>query len=302
MQRLILRRGQATRPQLALLALVIGVCAIAFSPIWVRLSDLGPNAIAFWRLALALPLLWGWSRAASPAVSAPRSARSLLPLLVPGLFFASDLFFWHWSIRLTSVANATFLPNLAPLLVSLIAWRWMGERLQPVFALGLAAAVAGVALMVRASAGLGESNVFGDLLGLITAFSYTGYLITLKRLRAHYGAGVLMLASALVGSVLLAGVTLLMGESFWPAGMTGWLVLFGLAWFSHSGGQGLIAYALAHLPASFSSVMLLMQPVLAALFAWVLLGEAVGLWQGLGGGLVILGVALARRGSDPPGD
>jgi len=297
----MLRRGQATRPRLALLALITGVCAISFSPIWVRLSDLGPNAVAFWRLALALPLLWGWSRAASPAAGVSRPARSLLPLLIPGLFFAADLFFWHWAIRLTSVANATFLPNLAPLLVSLIAWRWLGERLRPLFVLGLVAALAGVALMVRASAGLGQSNVLGDALGLITALTYTGYLVAVKRLRAQYDAGTIMLASALLGSVLLALATWLMGEGFWPGSLLGWGVLLGLAWFSHSGGQGLIAYALAHLPASFSAVMLLMQPVLAALFAWILLGEAVGWLQGLGGALVILGVVLARQGSSGDG-
>ena len=48
----------------------------------------------------------------------------------------------------------------------------------------------------------------------------------------------------------------------------GWTILLGLALISHAAGQGLIAYALAHLPATFSSVGLLLQPVVAAFFAW----------------------------------
>ena len=62
-------------------------------------------------------------------------------------------------------------------------------------------------------------------------------------------------------------------------------------------GQGLIAYAFAHLPASLSSVSLLIQPVVAALVAWQLFGEAVGPAQFIGGAVVLTGIWLAKRGS-----
>jgi drug/metabolite transporter (DMT)-like permease len=74
-------------------------------------------------------------------------------------------------------------------------------------------------------------------------------------------------------------------------------MLVGLALISHAAGQGLIAYALAHLPAAFSSVSLLFQPVMAALFAWLLLGEGMVPLQLLGGLIVLAGIYLARRGS-----
>ncbi|HSK38859.1 MAG TPA: EamA family transporter, partial [Arenibaculum sp.] len=66
---------------------------------------------------------------------------------------------------------------------------------------------------------------------------------------------------------------------------------------SHAGGQSLIAYALAHLPAAFSSVSLLLQPAAAAILAWALLGEALGPWQAAGAVIVLAGIFLARRGS-----
>ena len=62
-------------------------------------------------------------------------------------------------------------------------------------------------------------------------------------------------------------------------------------------GQGLIAYAFAHLPAALSSVSLLIQPVMAALFAWALFGEAIGAAQFVGGAVVLAGIWLAKRGS-----
>ena len=66
---------------------------------------------------------------------------------------------------------------------------------------------------------------------------------------------------------------------------------------SHVGGQGLIAWALAHLSAAFGSVSLLWQPVAAALFAWLLLHESLGAWQMTGGIIVLAGIYLARRAS-----
>jgi drug/metabolite transporter (DMT)-like permease len=56
--------------------------------------------------------------------------------------------------------------------------------------------------------------------------------------------------------------------------------------------------ALAHLPASFSSVSLLLQPVIATFLAWLIFNESIGLWQALGGVTVLVGIFLARWGSN----
>ena len=92
-------------------------------------------------------------------------------------------------------------------------------------------------------------------------------------------------------------ITLLSGEQLLPPTFWGWLVLLALAWLIHIGGQGLIAFAMAHLPAAFSSVTLLIQPVTATILAWLLLSEVIGPWQAAGGGLVLAGIFVARRGS-----
>ena len=152
-------------------------------------------------------------------------------------------------------------------------------------------------MMVVASAGRGESNLLGDMLAAITALFYAGYILSVKLLRNRYSTSTIMLSSALIATTILFVATLVTGETFLPGDWRGWLVMLGLAWFSHVGGQGLITYALAYLPASFSSVMMLMQPVLAALFAWLLLNEAMTPLQAAGGALVVLGILLARKGS-----
>jgi len=206
--------------------------------------------------------------------------------------------FWHWSIQFTSVANSTLLANLASIFVTLAAWLLWRQRPSGQFLVGLALALAGVGLLVRASLGFSETALRGDGFGVITAMFYACYLLTVKRLR-DLGAATLrlMAVTTTITAAVLLPVALTSGDTMLPAGAQGWLVLLGLAWITHAGGQGLIAYALAHLPAAFSSVGLLLQPVLAALFAWALLAEPLGTLQIAGGAVVLAGIYLARRGS-----
>jgi drug/metabolite transporter (DMT)-like permease len=103
--------------------------------------------------------------------------------------------------------------------------------------------------------------------------------------------------SSAAAAVLLLPAALIAGEGLIAASLSGWLILFGLAWISHTAGQSLIAYALAHLPAALSSVSLLVQPIAATLLAWIILGESISPWQALGAGVILSGILLARRGS-----
>jgi drug/metabolite transporter (DMT)-like permease len=293
---------------LALVALFAGAVAIAFAPIFVRLSELGPSATAFHRLALALPALWLWVWLEHPLHAragarhrVPASRGDFLRLALAGLFFAGDLAVWHWSINFTSVANATLLANAAPIFVTLGGWLLFGERFSGRFVLGLVLAMAGAAVLMGQSLSFGVEQLLGDALGLLAALFYASYILAVGRLRATFSTATIMAWSGVVTAITLLPVALLSGESLLPATAFGWGVLLGLALFSHTCGQSLIAYALAHLPAAFSAVGLLLQPAVAALLAWWLLAEPLGGWQALGGAVVLAGIVLARRASRTPG-
>jgi drug/metabolite transporter (DMT)-like permease len=132
-----------------LLALFVGAFCIASSAIWVRLSELGPVATAFWRVALALPLLWAWAARVSLTDHLEAGRRFGWPLAAAGVCFAGDLALWHGSIVLTSVANATLLANFAPVFVTLAVWLLSGRRPHARFLLALAVALAGIRLAVE---------------------------------------------------------------------------------------------------------------------------------------------------------
>ena len=282
----------------AVSALFSGAVAIAFSPILVRLSEVGPNATAFWRPALAVPALWLWM-----AVEGRGAAKSRRPscrsdyrrLIAVGVLMAADLAVWHWSVTLTSVANATLLANFAPVFVTLGGWMVFGQRVSRSFVLGLATSLVGTTLLVGSSIQLTARHLWGDALGLISAVSYAAYILSIKYLRDEFSTPTIMTWSAAAACATLLPITLLSGESLFPMSARGWGVLGALALLSHIAGQGLITYSLAYLPAAFSSVSLLVQPVMSALLAWWILKEFLAPWQAVGSMLVLVGIAVTRR-------
>ena len=280
-------------------ALIAGGIAIGFAPIFVRLSQVGPSATAFWRIILALPALLVWAAATTgkPPETPGTGRRDWRPLALAGVCFAGDLALWHWSIKFTSVANSTLEANLASVFVILFGWLAFGQRVSGRFGLAMLVALGGTALLVGRNARFSPTTVRGDLLGVATAVFYAGYLLSVRAARTRgWATGTIMAASGVVTAVTLLPVALLSGEKMWPDNLRGWVTLAGLAVVSHLGGQSLIAYALAGLPASFASVGLLVQPATAALAAWVLLGETLTGGQLVGGFLLLVGISLARRG------
>jgi drug/metabolite transporter (DMT)-like permease len=284
----------------AVAALLAGALAIATSALFVKVSEAGPVATAFWRISLALPFLWAWAliEQRGALLAAFTAHRGLI--VAAGFFFAGDLAFWHWSIVLTSVANATLLANLAPIFVTLATWLLFSRRPSALFALGLITALAGVATLLGADFRVGGLAVLGDLFGVVTAMFYAAYQLAVTRLRAGVPTSSIMAWSCTVMAVLLLPVALASGEQILPVTAVGWVKLFALAIIAQVAGQSLIAYAMAHLPAMFSSVGLLFQPVMAAVFAWILLGEALGATGIAGGIIVLVGIFIAHRAEIAP--
>jgi drug/metabolite transporter (DMT)-like permease len=281
----------------AFLCLLAGGGAIGFAPILVRVAENGPVASAFWRMAIAAPLLWLWCwRARAGTVPVPRPTNAVL--FWCGLCFAGDLALWHWSILYTSVANSSLLVNLAPVFVTLIGWllwRWTVSRR---FLAALVIAVLGMGVLAGPNFADFGRQLMGDGLAVLAGIFYAGYLLAIKIARdAGMPTLPLMAWSTTITAVILLPAAVLSPQPFLPLTLIGWGVLIALALVTQILGQGLIAYALAHLPASLSSLTLLIQPVTAVLFAWILFGESLGIVQFAGGAIVLTGIWLARRSS-----
>jgi len=279
----------------AFLALVAGATAMGISPIFVRFAEVGPFTSAFWRVGLALPALWLWATLERPAANAPKPDRSArLSVLSAGLLFAGDLTFWHLAIINTSVANATFLATLAPVWVVLGSWVVLGERVAwQVFA-GLALCLVGAGALIGNTWSVNPAHLNGDLYGVATSFFFGAYFLAVRRARRVYGAGRTLFLSSLITAAVLLVEALIIEDQMWPLALSGVAALFAMALISHAGGQGLLAFALGHLPAAFSSLVIFLEAVAAAFFGWIILDEAIGTMQAVGAVAIFIGITVAR--------
>lgn len=284
------KQGQAR----AVLAVAAGGLLLGLAPIGLRLSDLGPQATAFWRFAIAFPVLaalaWRFRDAAA------LTTRDTRGLLIAGACFGLDIALWHWALTLTTVANATLLSNMTPIVATLAGWLLFKERIGGAFLAGASIALAGAATLSLARAQGGQGQLSGDLLGLFAALWYAAYLILMRGLRTRVGVTTAMAVTTFAAMITAFLATLIAGEHWWPASLRTWGVLIGLGLVVHCGAQGLIAWGLGRLPITVSTVLLWLQPVAAAVLSWVLFGEALGPIALAGGAMVLAGIYIVQRG------
>lgn len=291
-------------------ALTLGAIAMGASPIFVRLADVGPFTSAFWRISLAIPFfaLWYWAEQKQrknndleeKARTATKSGNQHLMILIAlaGLLFAGDLTFWHLSIVNTSIGNATLLATMTPILVTLGAWIILKDKITPAILIGVGLGFMGAALLVGATAKFIPENLDGDIYGIITAFFFGSYTLTIALARRNLSVGQVMLFPTLITAVILLFIALLLEDQFWPQTMESLLALIALALVSQVLGQGLFAYALGHLPAIFSSLILFLEALAAMILAWIIFGEEISAAQIIGGILIFIGIYCARPRRD----
>ncbi len=266
---------------------------MGFSPVFVREAEVGAFASAFWRVLFALPLLflWAyWERDRDNTINWRMNKSGI----IAGVLFAGDLTFWHLSILNTTMANATFTVCLSVVWVALFSNLFLGERISRGAWLGLFVCLTGLAMLVQSSLSVDPERLIGDIYGIITSVFLGLYFIAMRAGRRSRKSGELFLTSSVVTCAVLFVVALWSGDTLTPETPRGWFSLVSLGAFTHAGGQGLVTIALGALSAIFSSLVIFIEALIAALFGWLLFDEAMTPVQLFGGVLIMLGVWLAR--------
>jgi len=280
---------QKPMPAFAFPALVLANVFLAMGPVLVRLSDVGPVAAAFWRLALAVPFLF---LLALPRLrGAALDGRQWSLMIVAGLFFAADLAVWHLGIHFTKVANATLFGNVSALALPL--WGLLVLRLPlhrpQLFALLLA--IAGGGVLMGGSYELSPRYLRGDLLCLLAGLLYTGYLVSVQDVRKRLDSWSILAVSSLTGAGALLIAALAMGERFMP---TDWTPLIALALSSQLIGQGLLTYAIGWFSPLVLGLSLMIQPAVSAIFGKLLFNEGMSAADMLAMTAVAVALILVR--------
>jgi drug/metabolite transporter (DMT)-like permease len=278
----------------AFLALLAGNISLSIGAMLVRLADTGPTASAFWRMAIALPILLAlaWREIEGPKGSGQWPARpAIIVASAAGIFFALDLVAWHIGILQTKVANATLFGNCASLL--LVLWGIFLARTLPRGwqAVAILLAFAGSALLMGQSYELSPAFLVGDLLSLLAGVLYTGYVLLMVRVRDTLQPWTALAISSVVCVPILLGTALALGEVIMPRN---WTPLILLALTSQIIGQGLMTWSLPRFSPLVIGLTLLVQPAVAAFAGWLMFGELLGPIDIFGGMMVGAALVLIR--------
>jgi drug/metabolite transporter (DMT)-like permease len=285
---------------------VIGALTIAFSAILVELSHAAPATAAIFRCAYALPVLgvlaWREDRRYGP-----RERRDRRLALPAGILFAIDLVAWHHAIADVGAGLATVLGNLQVVVVPLLAWLLLRERVPTRMLLALPLVVVGIVFISGAleKGAYGADPARGVLFGLLTGLSYGGFILVLR----HGSQDLRRPAGPLFDTTLVATVAALVGGAVlgedhlvptWPG--HAWLMLLALS--SQVLGWLLITVSLPRLPAALTSMTLTIQPIGSVILGAIILGEEPTALQLLGGAGILAGLVAtataARSASRRP--
>ncbi len=281
----------ASRPRTAA---VVGALTIAFSAIFYVWADVSPATGVFFRCLYGLPILLLVALSERRALG-PMTRRTVGLSTLAGVVFAVDLLSFHYAVDLIGAGLGTVMGNLQVLIVGLAAWALFGERLRREVIVALPIMLAGVVLIsgLVGSEAYGSNPQLGVLIGLVTAASYAGYLLVIRRASPdRRPAGPVAIATA-VTAVLAGLFGAAIGDLDLAPGLPAHLYLLALGILSQSIGYLFIQTSLPRLPAVITSVLLLVQPVATLVLGAILLAEAPSGWQLAGVALVLGGMALA---------
>ena len=285
----------------AYLALSVSIISMSFSAIFVRWANAPGIVASFYRVAIAAALLaWPFYRRVKAQGSLSR--RGLRFAVLGGLFFAADLALWATGVILSGATNPTLLANTAPLWVGLGALILFREKLKAMFWMGLLLAMTGSVVILGLDSLRAVSLGVGTLLGLLAGIFYGGYFLITQRGRETLDSLAYFWPAAVSSTLGLLILCLALRQplSGYPA--SAYLNFLALGLVSQVFGYLALNHALGYMPASIVAPTMLGQPVVTAILAGPLLGEALSPWQVLGGLAVLAGVYVVhysqRRDTD----
>ncbi len=286
-------------------SLFVALIPISLAPVLVKLCEreIGANAVAFhraWIATIVFAFLSGFEAFRSqksdqqPIEQKPLTRRELTLLFLMGTAGAIYSILWAWSVTQTSIPNATLLSNMNSLFVGLAGYFLFGRRFDKRFIIGMAIAVCGAIALEINKVQFATDQILGDVLSLLTAIFIATYLMLVERLRSRFSTATIMLWRCGATTAFLLPVLPLLENRLFPYTGMGWFFIIFQALFCQVFGQALVAYSLSKLSSGFVAVTLLLEPVIASFFAWLIFNEKVSYFDEMTFVVILLGIYLAQ--------
>ncbi len=272
------------RARLAISVGAVAVFAWGFGPLLVRGIDASAPTIVFWRLWMATPVMVCAAYFTGGRVSLPL----LKIVFVPGMLFGVSMIVGFTSYQQTSIANATLIGALQPVLMLFIGPMLFGDRRGARQVLLAVIALAGISTVVLGAKQSSGASLHGDVLALVNLGLWTAYFVRIKQVRNQgVHAGALIAGVFCVAAVVVSPWVLLTSDDLGAIHGSDWLLVVAMVLVAGLVGHGLMTWAQRHLDITFASLLMLGSPVISAVGAWVVFGQRLSSVQ-IAGALVVL--------------
>jgi drug/metabolite transporter (DMT)-like permease len=267
------------------LAVLGVVVAFSLSSTLVKRAESPGVLVAFWRLAV-VSVVWNaflWSTGRRVALRHVRQA------LIPGVFFGLNLAAFFSGATHNSVANAALIGSLAPFLIVPLGAKLFQEHYDPRALVFAVVAFGGVGLVIFNAPSNGDASLRGNLFGLLAMFLWTAYVVSTRHYRRDMDVATFMATVSPIAAVAVLPLAIAHGGIFGMSG-TGWTYMLILTFLTGVAAHGLLVFAQKTIQIGTIGIAQEVQPALAVVWSFLLLGETLRLWQAAGIAIVVGGL------------
>ncbi|MDK2409307.1 DMT family transporter [Aphanizomenon sp. PH219] len=286
---------------LAFLSLLLGVFILSFAAIFTRLAEneLSPSATIFNRYYIATVVLFVW-QAVQSRINNPSKPNQVIELRDWGVFLLSSIlgtaasFLWALSLTQTSVASSNLLHNVTPIFAVLGGWLFLCQSFDYKFLLGMIIAIVGIAIITSGDFQAEVNSLYGDSLALLSAVFYALNYLAREKLRSKFSASTILLFTCPLSGCFTFLIALTSETQLFPNSWETWLAVICLAVLCQIIGQGLLTHNLKQFSSGFVTLLMLLEPLLTALFAFLIFAEKLSILNCFAFILVLMGIYIAK--------
>lgn len=280
--------------------LTLGIAGLSTAGIFYGLASAPVVTIVAYRMAIAalvmVPITFVTRGSGALSVT-PFSRADRWMTAGAGLLFAIDLMVWATSLKFTTVASAALFVSTHPIFVALLASLLFRERPTPLIAVGIAIGIVGIAIVGWQDLRLSGRALIGDGLAMLAALAETGYLLVGRHVRQRVDAPRYALLVYATCAVFVCVTALGTGSGF-SLSAHDLALAAGLAIVATVLGHTLVSQSLGYMPAAVVAVSFLAQPLMAAFFALIFLGQQIPVATALGGLIALAGIGVVAYGNE----
>jgi drug/metabolite transporter (DMT)-like permease len=282
-------------------SLLLGVFILSFAAIFTRIAEneLSPSATVFNRYYIATVVLVPWQiiQLRINNSSEPNQVIKLQDwaiFVLSSMLGTSAIFLWASSLTQTSVANSNLLHNVTPIFAVLGGWLFLGQSFDYKFLLGMLLAIIGVFIISFGDFHSAVNSLYGDSLALLSAVFYALNYLVREKLRSKFSASTILFWTCLLSGCFTFLITLTTETQLFPNSWQTWLAVICLAVLCQIIGQGLLIHNLKQFSSAFVTLLMLTEPLLTALFAFIIFAEKLSPLNWVAFIVVLIGIYIAK--------